>query len=398
MLLSAQARLDPGDCIDMKRVVRVKLRVTPEQSDALSRTMALSNKASDLASTLGFQRQVMGKQSLQRLTYETVKAFGLSAQPAIHAIRKASNAYATLKANGKAGNLGPRDGKRWAKAFGKPVSFRPDSAISFDDRCLSWQMDAQTISIWTVDVRIKSIPFVGEPTQLELLKKHRQGETDLVEHHGNFYLVATLDLPDVPVTPVTDFIGVDMGIVVIAALSTGTNWSGSSITDRRIKNSNLRAKLQKKGTKSAKRLLRKRAGKESRFVTDTNHVISKHIVTEAQRTGRGIAIEDLTGIRGRARLRKPQRVALNSWAFAQLGTFITYKADAAGVDLVIINPAYTSQECSECHHIDRKNRVDQATFACRNCGVTLNADNNASKVIADRARKLRGAVNLPDAA
>jgi putative transposase len=370
----------------------------PEQSDVISRTMTLCNKAADLAATLGFQRNVKGKQSLQRLAYGEVKALGMSAQPALHAIRKAASAYATLAANGKAGNLGSKSGKRWGRAFGKPVSFRSDSAVSFDDRSLSWQVNAGTISIWTVEGRMQGVPFAGHPDHIADLVSYRKGETDLVSHQGGWYLVATLDLPEVPAAPVTDFIGVDMGIVVIAATSTGQSWAGDAITYRRLKNVELRAKLQKKGTKSAKRLLRKRAGKESRFVTDVNHVISKKIVTEAQRTGRGIAIEDLTGIRARARLRKPQRVALNSWAFAQLGSFITYKAEAARVDLEIIDPAYTSQECSECHYIDKKNRIDQATFVCRNCGVTLNADDNASKVIADRARKLRGAVNLPDAA
>jgi IS605 OrfB family transposase len=76
----------------------------------------------------------------------------------------------------------------------------------------------------------------------------------------------------------------------------------------------LRAKLQKKGTTSAKRLLKKQSRKESRRARDINHVISKRIVTEAERTSRGIGMEDLACIRQRVRLRKPQRVALHSWA------------------------------------------------------------------------------------
>ena len=74
----------------------------------------------------------------------------------------------------------------------------------------------------------------------------------------------------------------------------------------------LRETLQRKNTKSAKRRLRAVAGKEARRARDVNHVISKHIVTEAQRTGSGIALEDLRGIRERVRLRKPQRVTMNS--------------------------------------------------------------------------------------
>lgn len=107
-------------------------------------------------------------------------------------------------------------------------------------------------------------------------------------------------------------------------------------------------------------------------------------MTEAQRTGRGIALEDLQGIRDRVRLRKPQRVTLHSWSFHQLGAFIAYKAARAGVAVIYINPAYTSQECSSCGHTDKKNRPDQATFLCTSCGFAAHADVNAARNIARR--------------
>ena len=115
---------------------------------------------------------------------------------------------------------------------------------------------------------------------------------------------------------------------------------------------------------------------------DTNHKIAHRIVTEAQRTGTGIALETLTGIRSRARLRKPQRVTLHTWAFAQLGELIAYKARLAGVPIVHVNPAYTSQRCSECGHIEKQNRQSQAEFACRRCGTISHADHNAARNIA----------------
>ncbi|WP_406517045.1 zinc ribbon domain-containing protein [Streptomyces sp. NBC_00134] len=86
----------------------------------------------------------------------------------------------------------------------------------------------------------------------------------------------------------------------------------------------------------------------------------------------------------RARLRKPQRVTLHSWSFHQLGAFIAYKAKRAGVPLVHVDPAYTSQECSQCHHTDRRNRPSQARFACQVCGFVEHADLNSSHNIAAR--------------
>jgi IS605 OrfB family transposase len=111
-------------------------------------------------------------------------------------------------------------------------------------------------------------------------------------------------------------------------------------------------------------------------------------VTEAERTSAGIALEELKGIRQRVRLRKPQRVTLHSWAFAQPGDFIVYKARRAGVPVVYVDPAYTSQQCCECGHTDKKNRVDQGLFICRGCGVVAHADLNASHNIATRGESV----------
>ncbi|WP_406382120.1 zinc ribbon domain-containing protein [Streptomyces sp. NBC_00117] len=52
--------------------------------------------------------------------------------------------------------------------------------------------------------------------------------------------------------------------------------------------------------------------------------------------------------------------------------------------LVYVDPAYTSQMCSQCRHIDKRNRVDQGLFICRGCGVVAHADRNASHNIAAR--------------
>lgn len=130
--------------------------------------------------------------------------------------------------------------------------------------------------------------------------------------------------------------------------------------------------------------MKKRNRREQRHAANQNHIIAKTIVTEAERTSSGISLEELKGIRQRARPRKPPRVTLHSWAFAQLGDFIVYKAERAGVPVVFIGPAYTSPRCCECGHIDKNNRASQALFTCRNCGVVVQADRNASRNIARR--------------
>ena len=368
----------------VKLVVPVRLYPDAAQDAALRDTLTLCNQAASLVSAQAFQMRVTSKQPLQRLVYGDLKEMGLSAQPAIHVARKVSGAYATLKANIRAGNLGDPGSKRRVKAGSTPITFRADAAQPYDDRCLSWQFDRRTVSIWTTAGRMAGMRFRCSDAQFARLREYRQGESDLVYRDGKWFLYATCDVPEPDLTDPGGFLGVDLGIANIATTGDGTRHSGKYLNRQRHRSRHLRRKLQAKGTTSARRLLRKRSRKEARFAADVNHRIAKRIVTEAQRTGRGIALEDLTGIRARVRLRKPQRVTLHSWAFAQLGRFTAYKATLAGVPLVFVDPAYTSQMCSACGHISKKNRPGQATFCCTSCGFAEHADVNAARNIASR--------------
>ncbi|MFG3713739.1 RNA-guided endonuclease InsQ/TnpB family protein [Micromonospora sp. NPDC049460] len=382
----------------MKIVVQVRLFPNAGQEAALRNTLSLCNKAANFASMEAFQRRIHAKQALQRLTYGRLKALGLSAQPAIHVARKVAGAYATLNANIRAGNLGKPGSKRRRNAEAKPIGFRRDAAQPFDDRCLSWQMRSRTVSIWTIAGRQAGIRFGCSAQQYAVLSAHRKGESDLVHRDGKWYLYATCDIPDVEVKEPDGFLGVDLGIANIATTNDGTRHCGKGLNRVRHRNQRLRAKLQRIGTKSAKRLLKARRRKEARFAADTNHRIAKQIVTEAERTDRGIALENLTGIRDRVRLRRPQRVTLHTWAFHQLGQFIAYKAARVGLALVHVDPAYTSQGCSTCGHTTKANRPNQSTFRCTSCGFAEHADVNAARNIATRGATDWAAVSLPNAA
>lgn len=387
----------------MIKVVRLKLLPSPEQAGVLAETLRVCNEQAVEVARVAQERRVFGGYDLRAITYGQVRSAGLGAQAAQQVIRKVVDAYKTRRANFRSGRYGPASEPRAQRIMGTAITFRPNAAQPYDDRILSWDHAHQKVSIWTLAGR-QRIPFTGHRDHLALVAAHRRGETDLLcDRRGRWFLIATIDQPDPQPAEPEGWIGVDMGIVQIASTATdnatpGTNWSGGAITRRRKKNLRLRRRLQAKGTKSAKRLLKKRSGKEARFATDTNHQVSKKIVAEAKRTGRGIAVEKLTGIRERARHRKPQRATFHSWAFAQLGGFLTYKARAAGVVLVEVDPRHTSQQCHHCGHTSRSNRTSQERFTCTQCGVSLNADTNAAINIARRARDGWGAVNRPHAA
>ncbi|MDX3458256.1 transposase [Streptomyces sp. ME02-8801-2C] len=370
----------------MKLVVRVKLLPTPVQAAALEATLHACNEAATWAAEVALEKRACRPLGLRKHTYVEIRQrWGLGAQAAQHAIKKTCDAYTTLKAGLRAGRYGKPGSKRHTRAAGKPVVFRPEAAQPYDDRMLSWQHQARTVSVWTTGGRLKNVAFTGQVEQLGVLARHRKGESDLVRQGGKWFLIATCEIPEKTLnTHPAAFLGVDLGIVNIAATSDGTKHSGRRINRKRENDRTLRSKLQRKGTKSAKRRAKKHAGREARRNKDINHKISKRIVAEAERTGRGIALEELTGIRERARLRKPQRVKIHTWPFAQLGSFIAYKARKAGVPVVYVDPAYTSQECSQCHHTERGNRPTQARFACRSCGFVEHADHNSSHNIRRR--------------
>jgi IS605 OrfB family transposase len=263
---------------------------------------------------------------------------------------------------------------------------------------LSWQTDARTVSIWTIDGRLKGVAYTGSVDQLKAVTERPIGESDLVHRDGMWFLYATVEVPEPDIYDPNGFLGVDMGIANIAYDCDGRRYAGGPLNGYRRRQQRLRRRLQAKNTKSARRLLARRRKKESRHAANVNHTIAKRIVTEAARTSRGIAVEKLTGIRDRVRLRRPQRVTLSSWSFHQLGDVLAYKARRAGVPLVQVDPRYTSQTCHGCGHRDKRNRPDQETFHCRSCGVVAHADHNAALNIAQRGVQDWGAVNRPHAA
>ncbi|MEU6722068.1 RNA-guided endonuclease TnpB family protein, partial [Nonomuraea sp. NPDC046802] len=230
----------------MKLVVRVKLLPTPEQAEALEATLRQLNEAAGQVSRLAFDTKTFAVFALRRRVYGELKAAGLGAQQAQHVIKKVVDAYTSLR--GLIRN-GRQTGGRRRKAESKPIAFRAEAAHPFDDRCLSWQMDARTVSIWTVRGRVKNIVFTGSAGQLETLAAYRRGESDLLLRDGVWYLVATCEVPAAPApADPRGWVGVDRGIVNLATTSDGVNYSGERLTRYRRRMARLRAELQARGT------------------------------------------------------------------------------------------------------------------------------------------------------
>lgn len=354
----------------MKIQAQVKLLATVQQAQCLRDTLVSANAACNWISSKAWEVKVFKQFKLHKLAYYEARNLhpNLSAQMIIRANAKVADAY----------KVDQKTKRR----------FSPLGSFPFDTRLHTWKDD--TVRLWTTSGR-QTVSFVCGAYQHRQLSYSR-GESKLVFKQNQFYLHIAIEFPEAEEREAKDWLGVDVGIVNIATTSDGQNFSGAHLNNLRGRANKLRRRLQKKGTKSAKRLLRKRRRKEQNFSKYTNHVISKQIVAAAERTERGIALENLEGIRARIRAKKPQRRILHSWAFGDLQNKIDYKAKLAGVKVCYVNPRNTSQECRVCGHIEKANRKSRDVFRCLSCGHTADADVNAAKVISRRAD-----VNQPNA-
>jgi len=350
----------------MKLTLQLKLLPDAEQARALLDTMRRFNQAASFAARAGFDAGVFSKPSIQKLCYRELRdRFGLSAQMAIRAIGKAAEAFARDK------TICPK--------------FRPDGAMTYDERILSFK-DCHRVSILTVKAARLMIPYVFGEYQAANLARIR-GQCDLIYRDGLFFLYCTIEFQEAPPVEVGDFLGIDLGIVNLAVDSEGETHSGEQVEKVRRRYGKARRGLQRKGTKSAKRILQRIRRRESRFRQHENHVISKRIVAKAKALQCGIALEELTGIRERTEktVGHRQRSRHSGWAFFQLRAFIEYKAKREGIPVTAVDPRNTSRTCSACGHCAKANRATRDGFACLHCGYSSNADLNGARNIRARA-------------
>jgi len=346
----------------MKLITKIKLNASQEDLECLKQMVETFNSSCNYTSELIQSSEVFSNFQLHKLYYNQIKSkFNLPAQVTCNVMKRTCQAY----------KVGQKK---------KTRSFSSDSSIIYDDRMISFKDDQ--VSILTLNKRRK-IPLIiyGEKPREYL--KHRKGEVLLKIKNDKAYLHITCDVLEEPKKTPKGFLGVDLGIVNIATCSDGTNYSGSNIDKVRNKYQKLKSRLQKKCTRSCYRKLKKTSGRQSRFVKNTNHVISKQIIQKAKALDFGIALEELSKIK--TPVSKAQRLRHDQWSFYQLRQFIEYKSKFNGIEVFLVNSRNTSRQCSKCGHIDKNNRKTQNNFKCLSCGFSARADNNAAINIAAKA-------------
>ncbi|SFJ32209.1 transposase, IS605 OrfB family, central region [Thermoflavimicrobium dichotomicum] len=244
--------------------------------------------------------------------------------------------------------------------------------------------DFYTVSFPTLEKRT-GVPVVARPYQQEWLERIlngtvKQGASELYRKKGKWYIAISITF-EVEQRKEPKVMGIDLGLKYIAVASVGTkSWffKGNQVAFVRRRFAAKRKKLGKSKKLSA---IKKSKNKESRWMKDQNHKISRQIIDHALANGVGIIrMEDLTDIRNRAKSKKEAGRNLHSWSFHQLKKMIKYKAEMAGIRFELVKPDYTSQTC-KCGHREKANR-NGIQFRCKKCGYTCHADLNGAINIA----------------
>ena len=362
----------------MKQVLTlvVKLQASNKQQQLLDDT------ASAFASACNWINQnvnpkLTNKNSIQAVCYQDVKQkFGLTANHVVRACARVAANRLTAKQKGKK-----------VKHF-KPTSFDCDA------RTFRFIESDWSISVSTTGKRLTA-PIRVSNYHIGKLKGQKPTSAQVCLHRdSNWYVHIQLKSEVPKIKKTKKVIGVDFGRRDIAVTNTGKSWSGKQIQEKRDKFSTrskaspvcfaddgayapFRASLQKKasqGTRSTRRrarqTLKRLSGRERRYQMWLNHNISKAIIAEAVEAQSFVAIENLTGIRERTNQKprnKTERRRSNSWAFYQLRTFLEYKGIKEGIEVLAVNPAYTSKTCNCCLHIGLRSNK---SFKCSNkiCG------------------------------
>ena len=198
-------------------------------------------------------------------------------------------------------------------------------------------------------------------------------------------------------------VGIDLGVKIFAALSSGEKREGPNSfkkLGRKLahvqRELSRRVKLSKNWRKTKQKISRlhfKIANTRKDALHKTSTAISKnHAIVFIEDLRIKNMTKSASGTIEEPRINVAQKRGLNrsilDQGWGMFGEQLAYKCDWNGGLFVRVNPRNSSRECSECHFVDKENRKTQALFVCVNCGFEKNADFNAANIIEYRGLEL----------
>lgn len=361
--------------------------------DALN---AVSHYAFEQGKTSNVIRLHKGMYTLVRTRYH------LPSQLACEVVRQVSATYKGLwtKLKKNAEHRRKKITKKRFKGLDQPPHYSSSTVQYTYERDYTFQRE-QSLSIRTLGGRI-SIPYQGYNKHRALIREGTTiGDAKLWydPSRKRFYLLVslTIKLPDPTPAQLPEVVGVDVDIRYLAVTSAATGKAsfhpGKQIRHQANHYARLLKRLQQKGTRGAKRRIRRIAQRERRLKRQANHALARQIIKECPHTL--IGLEYLTDIRERTKRRKRKRKkngkgyarvspkarkanrVYSQWSFAELHALLSYQAALSGSLAIKVDADYTSQRCPLCGYTAEENRPGKGLlFVCQSpeCGYTLHAD------------------------
>lgn len=197
-----------------------------------------------------------------------------------------------------------------------------------------------------------------------------------------WFITICVRIPKPLVEDKGNLVGIDLGVSKFVTTSEGEiveNPKHSEGFEKDIRRLNRKISRQKKGSNSRQKTiqtLRTVYNKLKNKREDFLHKTSTNLVSSNE----GLVVEDLKVSK---MLGKDSQLSKNI-SDASFNSFLfklEYKSALQGKPFFKVNPAYTSQTCSSCGYVSKKNRKTQSEFKCISCGFECNADLNAAKNI-----------------
>ena len=344
---------------------KIQISATADDKVLLNKTMSVYSDACNYVSDYVFQTHNLKQFSLNKALYTKLRErFGLKSQMTQSVFKTVIARYKTVLENES----------KWIKpSFKKP---------QYD---LVWNRDysltQNCFSVNTLNGRVK-LPYFAEGMSKYFDHTiYKFGTAKLINKHGKYFLhiPVTYGVEASDISDIRNVVGIDRGINFVVATYDSKHKSGfvsgKAIKQKRANYSKLRKELQMRQTPSARRRMKAIGSRENRWMQDVNHQVSKALVKNNPKHTLFV-LEDLSGIRNATeRVRTKDRYVSVSWSFYDLEQKLIYKAKQNQSTVIKVNPAYTSQCCPACGHIEKANRNKEIhLFRCKNCDYKSNDD------------------------
>lgn len=252
-------------------------------------------------------------------------------------------------------------------------------SIRLDEHSYSYKNNI--FSLINLGKRVKAKPDIYPKLQ-ELLNKYKFCDPLLLEKNGEVWINLTFKIPDSPPQN-TLAVGVDLGILRYAATSEGNIYQDKQFNGRKRKLRHNKDKLKSvasKGSKSAKRKLKKLRHKEANANKNFVHHLSAKIIKDTKADT--LVVENLKSIKVKKH-KYQNKNRISQVPMYMLRQFLTYKALLAKKTVIEVCPSYTSQLD---HRTNKRDGERRGRRYYSKTGIIYDADINAAINIALRSK------------